>query len=61
MARDGPVRDDHGEVVMSNLKPWQPKSAAATTMGAVGTRGRNARAPRTHHVRAACTTLQHAL
>ena len=61
MAHAGPVLDDGGEVVMSKLNPSQPKSAEATAMGAVGGRGRNARAPRTHHVRAACTTLQHAL
>ena len=36
MARDGPVRDDGGEVVMSKLYPSQPKSAEATAMGAVG-------------------------
>ena len=36
MARAGPVLDDGGKVVMSKLYPWQPKSAEATAMGAVG-------------------------
>ena len=54
MARDGPVRDDGGEVVMSKLYPWLPKSAAATATGAVGGVLGGARAaPRTHHARAA--------
>ena len=61
MALDGPVRDDGGEVVMSKLYPSQPKSAAATAMGAVGGAVGTRAAPRTHHARAALTTWQHAL